>query len=85
MNNRQFLDLKAYRRKRMVDAAKMLPVLGAILVLFPLPFLFSSTPDNPASALSVTRLAIYIFSVWLALITGGMILSRKLGRPDERT
>jgi len=80
INEPKFLDLKSYRRKRLVDAAKMLPVLGVILVAFALPFLYSGSGDNLRPPLSATPLALYFFGVWLALIVVGMILSRVLGR-----
>jgi len=72
----QFLDLKSYRRKRLVEAAKLLPVLGAICVLFPLPYLFLATTGTQ----SATPLAIYFFVVWIGLIGAAFVLARALGR-----
>jgi hypothetical protein len=60
----QFLDLKSYRQKRMLDAAKLLPIAGALVFLFPLIYLFVS-PQGPISP-GIT--AIYFFVIWLALI-----------------
>jgi len=81
MSGPQFLDLKSYRRKRLVDTAKLLPVLGAVLVLFPLPFLFVGPSGAFDAGLGATALALYFFFVWLALILLGMVLVRVLGRP----
>jgi hypothetical protein len=60
----QFLDLKSYRQKRMLDAAKLLPLAGALVFLFPLIYLFVS-PNEPISP-GIT--AIYFFVFWLVLI-----------------
>ncbi|NOX74134.1 MAG: hypothetical protein GXP03_11135 [Alphaproteobacteria bacterium] len=60
----QFLDLKSYRQKRMLDAAKLLPLAGALVFLFPLVYLFVS-PHGPISP-GIT--AIYFFVIWLVLI-----------------
>jgi len=82
----QFLDLKSYRRKRLIEAAKLLPVLGAICVLFPLPYLFLAEPGaqtvarGQAATQSATPLAIYFFVVWIALIGAAFVLARALGR-----
>lgn len=73
----QFLDIKSYRQKRMVDGAKLLPVVGAVILLFPLPLLFSDGGED-ASAVST---GIYLFLVWIALIAFALGLSLKL--PDS--
>lgn len=70
----QFLDLKTYRLRRLMDAAKMLPILGAVLFGFPLINLFSE-PDEP-KLLGAT--AIYLFLIWLLLIICAAVLARRL-------
>lgn len=74
----QFLDVKSYRRKRWVDAARLLPLFGAIGILTPLPFLFQgrdpSEPTNP--------LTLYLFGLWLGLIIAAFVLSHQLDRQD---
>jgi len=61
-----FLARESYRRRRLGDAARLLPLLGLALLL--LPALWSTT----ASAM------IYIFAVWAFLILLVAILSRRL-------
>ncbi len=76
----QFLDLKSYRRKRMVEVAKLLPILGGLCILLPLPFLFVVPLDGNATAL-----ALYFFAVWLFLVLAALVLARVLGpaRPGD--
>ena len=57
-----FLARAPYRRRRLRDAARLLPVLGAFLLLLPLLW-------TPTSRMAMTSGdVIYFFSVWLALI-----------------
>ncbi len=57
-----FLARAPYRRRRLRDAARLLPVLGAFLLLLPLLW----TPDSRMSLTSGD--VVYFFSVWLVLI-----------------
>lgn len=57
-----FLARAPYRRRRLRDAARLLPVFGAFLLLLPLLW----TPDSRMSLRSSD--VIYFFSVWLVLI-----------------
>ena len=73
----QFLDLQSYRRKRLADAAKMIPILGIIVTMFPLPYLFGITHADK----NALPLALYLFTVWMVLILVAGFLSRKLHDP----
>lgn len=68
-----FLERDNYRRRRVADAARMVPVLGFILLMFPLIW------ETTAAAL------IYLFAVWAVLIVLIAFLSRRLskGVPSE--
>lgn len=57
-----FPRLAAYRRQRITDGARMLPVLG--LVLFLLPLLWSVAEPGASTA----RTGLYIFGIWAGLI-----------------
>jgi len=70
----QFLDQRSYRRKRLIDAARLLPVVGAAALVFPLPFLFI---DHVLAA-DAAPMALYLFGVWLVLIIGAAALARFL-------
>ncbi|MBP9049213.1 MAG: hypothetical protein IT543_14590 [Tabrizicola sp.] len=57
-----FLARAPYRRRRLRDAARLLPVLGMFLLLLPLLW-------APGSRMSLSSGdVIYFFSVWLGLI-----------------
>jgi hypothetical protein len=75
-NNAQplFLARRAYRRRRMMDAARILPVVGA--VLFMLPVLWRPAETTLADTAPG---AIYLFAVWVLLILAAVLLARALG------
>ena len=74
-----FLARQGYRRRRVMDAARALPVLGAFLFLIPL--LWTGAAGNGAT----TRVGIvYLFGIWACLIGAAGWLSRYLdSREDE--
>ncbi len=57
-----FLARAPYRRRRLRDAARLLPLLGFLLLL--LPILWQDGPDLPR----VSDVALYFFGVWAVLI-----------------
>jgi len=63
-----FLARDSYRRRRVADAARLVPVMGLILLL--LPGLWTTTAGS----------MIYIFSVWAILIVVIGAMSSRLGR-----
>ncbi|NDV00921.1 hypothetical protein [Pseudoroseicyclus tamaricis] len=67
-----FLARVSYRRRRLADAARMVPVLGSIL--FVLPLLWPEGEAGTAAGL------IYIFAVWALLIAIARLLAPWLGR-----
>lgn len=73
-----FLERRSYRRRRMADAARVLPLLGFVLVLVPILWLpaESPTPDT-------VRGGVYL-TVWFGLILAAFVLSRMLGDEDDR-
>ncbi|MFN3208269.1 MAG: hypothetical protein ACE369_04575 [Roseovarius sp.] len=70
-----FLARRAYFRRRMMDAARMLPVLGA--GVFVLPLLWKS-----GEGARTVVVMFYIFLSWSALIGLGWLVSRRLSAPD---
>jgi hypothetical protein len=69
-----FLGRKGYRARRLRDAARLLPVLGLVLVLLPVIW----APGVRA----LVGDAIYLFVVWLGLIVAAGLLGRGLKRDD---
>ena len=75
-----FLERQSYRRRRLGDAARLLPILGAILFLLPVAW---TEAAGTGSGL------IYLFSVWAGLIAAIFLISRRLAEseppgPDAR-
>lgn len=73
-----FLPPEGYRQRRLRDAARLLPVLGAALLLVPLLW----TPSDSPEGVSNSGALIYVFLVWAALILGARALSRLLSLDD---
>jgi len=66
-----FLERQTYRRRRLMDAARLLPVLGALM--FAVPLLWPGADDPGGAAPVPTSRAIrYIFGVWALLILGNI-------------
>ncbi len=66
-----FLEKQSYRRRRLADAAKLLPVLGVILLY--LPILWA---DDARTASGL----IYVFGVWALLIVVMWLVSTRLSK-----
>lgn len=67
-----------YRRRRVADAARVLPVAGAFLVLLPILWRPADTaaPDTSGGGL-------YLFAVWFGMIVVAFLLARRLSREPE--
>lgn len=69
-----------YRRRRLMDIARLLPVLGALLLALPLLW-----PEAPVGAavrdeVSMSAAIIYVFSVWVGLICACFVFSLAVQR-----
>lgn len=65
-----FLARKSYRRRRMTDAARLLPVVGVFLILLPVLWQPASTAA-PDTGYGVA----YLFIVWTVLIIAARVIS----------
>jgi hypothetical protein len=70
-----FLERETYRRRRLMDAARILPVLGMVLFLLPALWRRAGDPNTAAESL-------YLFAVWGMLILAAGLLARPLRRTD---
>ncbi|MGV6848981.1 MAG: hypothetical protein ACWA5A_11440 [Marinibacterium sp.] len=66
-----FLERRTYRRRRMMDAARVLPILGAILFLLPLLW-----RGHGVAPVATSAVYLYLFGIWAVLIVGSVILGR---------
>ncbi|WP_254430124.1 hypothetical protein [Ruegeria sp. HKCCA4812] len=79
-----FLERQSYRRRRLADAARLLPFLGAALLALPLLW-----PDQPGKgeAVPLSSAMYYIFVCWGALIVVGLVFgvaARRLGVREDQ-
>lgn len=74
-----FLDPGRYRRRRLMDAARLLPVVGAFLFLLPILWLPESTGHRTATD------GIYLFAVWAALIVIACLFAPRLAASGALT
>lgn len=72
-----FLERASFRRRRLSDAARVLPVLALLLILVPVWWV----PDR----VSFTGGAIWLFGLWAMLIAAIWALHRALRRADAAT
>jgi VIT1/CCC1 family predicted Fe2+/Mn2+ transporter len=73
-----FLQPEPYRQRRLIDAARLLPVFGTFLVLVPcllLPRGFAGTTG---------ALMIYLFLVWSLLIVFAAMITRYIRKAEAR-
>ncbi|SMD11702.1 hypothetical protein [Primorskyibacter flagellatus] len=78
-----FVEKQTYRMRRIMDAARLVPLLG--VVLFAIPLLW---PRGPDMGIMTSRTILYLFGVWVVLILVTMRLSyvlRSLPPADRST
>ncbi|RYH02852.1 hypothetical protein EU805_08950 [Salipiger sp. IMCC34102] len=77
-----FLARNRYRARRLRDVARLMPVLAALVWLFPLLW----RGDLPGMG-GTARSAVFLFAGWAVLIVGTVLLSRRieLSDPAEAT
>lgn len=73
-----FLARRAYRRRRLTDAARLLPVVGLFLFLVPI---FWHPADTPARDTAPGGL--YLFGVWALLVLAAGVVAGRLARAAE--
>ncbi|SNT16197.1 hypothetical protein SAMN05421763_105278 [[Luteovulum] sphaeroides subsp. megalophilum] len=68
-----FLARRSYRRRRLRDAARLLPIFGAFLFLLPILWEPAATDRRDTAPDGV-----YLFAVWALLILAAAAMSRGL-------
>jgi len=61
-------------RRKLTGGMLLLTVLGCLLVLPPLVYVF----DQPIAHFGIPQIVFYLFAVWLLLIVGTALLTRAL-------
>mgnify|MGYP003677822909 CR=1 FL=1 len=73
-----FLERGSYRRRRMMDAVRLLVVLGAGLWMIPV--IWPTDDMATDHAVPMSRALLYVFGVWFALISGSFLLTAQVRR-----
>lgn len=74
-----FLERRSYRRRRMADAARLLPLFGILLVCIPLLWQGGENPTRTTFAM------FYLFAIWFVLAVVSGVISRYLRPESDRT
>ena len=77
--NLPFLARPGYRKRRLIELMRLLPVAG--LLLFMLPLLWAT--GGPEAEARTSSGMVYLFLVWLLLIVGTVLVSKAHGRASE--
>lgn len=78
-----FLERQSYRRRRLTDAARLLPFLGAALLAVPLLWTQTGVDDGTVRTSSAI---LYVFVCWAVLILVSLIFgiaARRMGAAEE--
>ncbi|WP_299414698.1 hypothetical protein [uncultured Sulfitobacter sp.] len=78
---RLFLERRSYRRRRMMDAVRFLPLLCAILWLV-VPTMWPNTPEAEVQTPMSTAIW-YLFAIWILAITACFALWFRIRNHDE--
>ncbi len=73
-----FLERRTYRVRRLIDAIRLVPILG--MLLWTIPIIIRQDVNDPAPISSVM---IYIFVIWAILIVASFLLVRWITRTDS--
>lgn len=77
-----FLERRSYRQRRLMDAARLLPLLGVLLWLIPLLWP-QRDPADEVAAVSTSSAILYIFGVWVLLALIALFVSLMLDGKAE--
>ncbi len=81
-----FVGRRAYYRRRLADAARLMPLLGIGLFMFPLFWISPEAGAPEARPVRTVSVMFYLFLVWIGLAVASGVISRRLeAEPDART
>jgi hypothetical protein len=79
-----FLERRSYRQRRLMDAARLLPLLGALLWMVPLLWpRVQPAQGSETAAISTSSAILYMFAVWMFLALAALFLSVMLDTKAE--
>ncbi|MCV6586382.1 MAG: hypothetical protein OIF47_12660 [Marinibacterium sp.] len=74
-----FLERRTYRRRRVLDAARVLPWIGSALLAAPMLWPVAR-PDTDGATMPMSHAMTFVFAAWFGLILLSAVLSVLLGR-----
>jgi hypothetical protein len=78
-----FLEQRSYRMRRMMDAVRLLPLLGLALWMVPLMWPVSGNTGDAAASMPTSAALSYIFAVWFSLVVAAGLLWRRTHGPEN--
>ena len=78
-----YLARESYRRRRTMDAARLLPVVGVFLFLLPRLWDAPEGTVEAADGAATASEGLYLFGVWAGLILAALLLARRLAPAPE--
>ncbi|MEL6452836.1 MAG: hypothetical protein AAFQ19_16405 [Pseudomonadota bacterium] len=69
-----FLERRMYRRRRVMDALRLLPILGVLLWMLPLFWPTATDAPGGPAPMRMSHAVIYVFVVWAGLIAASAAL-----------
>lgn len=78
---RLFLERQSYRRRRMMDAVRTLPLLCAVLWLM-VPTMWPNAPAGETET-ALSSAIWYLFVIWVLAITASFALWRRIRNHDD--
>lgn len=72
-----FLQPETYRRRRLIDAARLLPVFGTFLILVPCLLLPRGISGTTVS------LMLYLFLIWTLLIVFAAMITKYIRKAEQ--
>ena len=72
-----FLEHEGYRRRRTIDAARLIPFLGVVLVFLPLLW------GQGEGSIKTSSAIVYLFGVWVVLVVLAQVVAWRLNKVKE--
>jgi hypothetical protein len=77
-----FLERSSYRKRRLMDALKLLAIFGTVLWM--IPTLWPNGSDPSAERVSMSRALFYVFGVWGVLIVLSAFFVHQKPMPEKK-
>ena len=79
-----FLERRGYRKRRLMDAVRLLPLLG--LALWMVPLLWAEpVGEGQGSATPMSTALRYVFGIWVTMVLAGWTLWYRTREPQDQT